>query len=127
MNGSHDCPEWVDAILESLHVESDSPGGLRWAFVPKEQQLVLAPTVVEVQGGAHDGAEVFSFYNVELHSIFMLFDEPPAVFFSTRDGECSVEGTIDDAHAWITFQTQPFEDEGPSHTINDGTWREKHD
>ena len=127
MDGTNEHPDWVSALFESLFVESDSPGGLHWLFDPVEQQLIFAPPVVELQGGAHDGAEVFSFYNAEIHSIFMLFDEQPAVCFSTRDGECSVEGDIDGEHAWITFQTQPFDDESPSYTVKDGSWRKNHD
>lgn len=120
-------PPWAEAVFESLFVESDSPSGLRWEFVPQEQQLILAPVVAELQGGAEDGAEVYSFYRVELHSIFMLFDETPAVSFSTRDGECSVEGTIEDAPAWIVFQTYPFEDENPSFIVKDGKWSQNDD
>ena len=92
----------------------DAPGGLRWVFIPEELQLIFARSVVELQGGAHDGAEVYSFYSVELHSILRLFDELPAVLFCSREGECSVEGTIDGSPAWIVFQTHPFEDERPS-------------
>lgn len=127
MNAGSDLPPWVGAVLESLEVESDSPGALCWAFIPEEGQLILAPAVVELEGGAHDGAEVFSFYHVEVHSIFMLFDEPPAVTFSTRDGECSVEGMIEDAPAWIVFQTHPFEDESPSFIVKDGKWSQNDD
>ena len=38
---------------------------------------------------------------------------PPSVSFSTREDECSIDGTIDGAQAWITFQKHPFEDKGP--------------
>ena len=127
MNRGSDLPQWVDAVLESLDIETDSSAGLRWAFIPEEAQLILAPAVVEIEGGAHDGAEVYSFYRVELNSIFMLFNEPPAVSFSTRDGECSVEGTIEDAPAWIVFQTHPFEDENPSFIVDDEKWSQNDD
>ena len=127
MNRASDLPQWIDAVLESLDVETESPGGLRWAFIPEEEQLILAPAVVELEGGAHDGAEVYSFYHVELNSIFMLFDEMPTVSFSTRDGECSVEGMIEDTHAWIVCQTHPFEDESPSFTVKDGKWSQNDD
>ncbi len=106
-----DGPDWVNAVFESLYAEVDSGSGLEWIFVEEEQQLIFAPPVVEIQGGAHDGAEVYSFYRVEIDSIFMLFDEPPSVSFSTREDECSIEGTIDEVHAWITFQKHPFEDQ----------------
>jgi len=108
-----ECPDWVNAVFASLYAEVDSGSGLEWVFDEEEQQLIFAPPVVELQGGAHDGAEVYSFYRVEFDSIFMLFDEPPSVSFSTREDECCIEGTIDGAHAWITFQKHPFEDEGP--------------
>jgi len=108
-----ECPDWVVVLLDALHAEVDSGSGLQWLLDPIEQQLIFAPPVVELQDSDHDGAEVYSFYRVELDSIFMLFDEPPAVAFSTREDECSIEGTIDEARAWITFQKHPFEDEGP--------------
>jgi len=127
MNRGSDLPQWVDAVLESLEVETDSAGGLHWAFIPEEGQLTLAPAVAELQGGAQDGAEVYSFYRVELNSFFMLFDEMPTVSFSTRDGECSVEGMIEDTHAWIVCQTHPFEDESPSFTVKDGKWSQNDD
>jgi len=57
----------------------------------------------------------------------MLFDEMPAVSFSTRDGECSVEGMIEDAHAGVVFQTHPHEDESPSFTVKDGKWSQYDD
>ena len=127
MNERSDLPQWVDAVLESLEVETDSAGGLHWAFIPEEGQLTLAPAVAELQGGSQDGAEVYSFYRVELDSIFMLFDEMPTVSFSTRDGECSVEGMIEDTPAWIVCQTHPFEDESPSFTVKDGKWSQDDD
>ncbi len=113
MDETPDCPDWVGAILETLYAEVDSGSGLSWLFDPEEQELIFAPPVVELKGGAHDGREVFSFYYVQLHSIFMLFDEVPNVSFLTRDCECSVEGTIDGVHAYITFQQHPFEDASP--------------
>jgi len=114
MNERPNCPAWVNAVFESLYAEVDSGSGLQWLFDEEEQELIFAPPVVQLQGGARDGAEVYSFYHVQLNSIFMLFDKPPAISFSTRDNECSIEGTVNGAHAWITFQKHPFEDQGPS-------------
>ena len=127
MTKNDNLPAWVAAIFESLHAVTGSPEPLQWAFDETEQQLIFAPAVAEIQGGANDGAEVYSYYDVDLHSIFMLFDEVPSVSFSTREGECSVEGTIDEDHAWIVFRSLPFADDPPSYKIKDKSWRENDD
>ena len=53
------CPDWVNAVFESLYAEVDSGSGLKWLFDEEEQQLIFAPPVVELQGGVHDGAKIF--------------------------------------------------------------------
>ena len=106
-------PSWVEAVFDSLDVECDSPHGLRWLFDPEEERLIFAPPLVKLKGGSHDGEEVFSFYHLNVSSILMLFDELPHISYFTRDDEIHIEGLIDEAHIWITFQKEPFLDDEP--------------
>ncbi len=51
-----DAPQWVDAILDVLEgcIEGYSPGSFELRFSPEECQLIIAPALTEIVGGAEE-------------------------------------------------------------------------
>ena len=52
-----DVPQWVDAILDVLEgcIEGYGPGSFELRFSPAECQVIIAPALAEIVGGAEDG------------------------------------------------------------------------
>ncbi len=119
-----DTPQWVEAIVDVL--EGCSPGSFELQFSPVECQLIIAPSLAEIVGGAEDGEEVFPFFSMHLAALAQIFDALPEMSWDTMHDELHVEGEIDGEDAWITIRKFPFEEEAsPRWVIAGGTIRRR--
>ena len=119
---------WVEKFLDQVEeaLEWQPLGTMSWRFHEDENWLRLAPSLVEIVGGAEDGEAVFPFYSLYLSRLIDVFDELPEMFWNTMHNEFSLEGKIDGDDAWITFSREPFDDEEPQDVLDpDGGIREK--
>lgn len=91
-------------------------GTLSWRFV--EDGLLLAPTLVEIVGGAEDGEMVYPFFSLDVSHLVAVFDEVPNMHWNTMHDEFSLEGKIAGEDAWITFFRVPFDDENPEDLLD---------
>ncbi len=123
-----DAPQWVEAIVDVLEgcIEGYSPGSFELQFSPVECQLIIAPALAEIVGGAEDGEEVFAFFSIHLAALAQAFDALPEMSWDTMYDELHVEGEIDGADAWITIRKFPFEEEDrPRWVIERGSIRRR--
>ncbi len=123
-----DAPQWVEAILDVLEgcIEGYSPGSFELRFIPEECQLIIAPAVAEIVGGAEDGEEVFAYFSIHLAAVAQAFDALPEMSWDTMHDELHVEGEIDGEDAWITVQKFPLtDDEKPRWVIEGGALRRR--
>jgi hypothetical protein len=111
---------WVEKFLDQLDMscEWQSMGTMAWRFLEDEGWLQIAPCPLEVVGGADDGDSVYPFYSLHVSHLIEIFDELPELRWDTMSNEFSVEGKIDGDHAWITFSSEPFEDEEPRDVLD---------
>lgn len=107
--------QWVETFLDKLGeaLELKSPGTMSSRFNEVENWLLLAPSAVELFGGANDRESVYPFYSLHVSNLIEIFDEPPVMLWDTMNKEFSIEGKIDGDGAWITFSSEPFDDEEP--------------
>jgi hypothetical protein len=112
----------MDTLLANLEsfVEFQSPGSLDIQYGTAECELIIAPDVLELVGGEHDGDEVFAFFTVNLTALMDEFDELPEVMWNTMHDELWVDGQIDGAAAFVIFRRNPFSDAGPASQVMDG-------
>src|SRR5450432_2352473 len=96
---------WFEKVLDQLEqsLEWMSPGALSWRFDEEENWLRLAPSVIEVVGGADDGESVYSFFSLDVSHLIEIFDELPEMIWNTMSNEFWVEGKVDGEDAWITL------------------------
>lgn len=106
---------WIEKFLDQLDtaIEWQSPGTMSWRFHEDENWLRLAPSLVELVGGADDGEAVYPFFSLHFLNLMGIFDELPEMSWDGMNNEFSVEGKIDGDDAWITISREPFEDEEP--------------
>jgi hypothetical protein len=106
---------WVEKFFDQLDegLEWYSPGSISWRFNAEENWLQLAPCLLELVGGAEDGASVYPFYSLNVSHLIEIFDELPEMLWNTMYDEFSMEGQIGGDDAWITFSRAPFDDEEP--------------
>ncbi len=119
-----DAPQWVEAIVDVLEgcIEGYSPGSFELQFSPMECQLIIAPALAEIVGGAEDSEEVFPFFSMHLAELAQAFDALPEMSWDTMYDELHVEGEIDAEDAWITIRKFPFEEtDRPRWVIEGGT------
>lgn len=111
---------WVEKFLDKLGeaVELQSPGTISWCFNEEENWLRVAPSLVEIVGGADDGESVYPLYSLQMSILIESFDELPEMLWDTMNNELSVEGKIDGDEAWITFSKEPFDDDEPQDVID---------
>ena len=111
---------WLEKVLDQLDqaLEWQSPGAISWRFHEDENWLGLAPSVVELVGGADDGESVYSFFSLHLSHLIEIFDELPEMLWNTMTNEFSLEGKIDGEDAWITLSREPFDDEEPEEVLD---------
>ena len=111
---------WVDKCLDRLNdaLECQSLGTISWRFHEDENCLRLAPSLVELVGGADDGEPVYPFYSLNVAHFIEIFDELPELLWDTMSNEFSVEGKIAGDDAWITFLRDPFDDEEPQAVLD---------
>ncbi len=69
-------------------------------FSPEECQLIIAPALAEIVGGAEDGEEVFSFFSMHLAALTQAFDALPEMSWDTMHDDLHVEGEIDGEDDW---------------------------
>ena len=102
--------QWVEEFLGQLEgsLEWQSLGTISWRFVEDENWLLLAPSILEVVGGANDGETVYPFYSLDVSHLVEVFDEVPAMHWNTMHDEFSLEGKIDGEDAWVTFSIGPL-------------------
>jgi hypothetical protein len=105
--------QWMGKFLDQLDeaLEWQSPGSISWRFQAEENWLRLAPSLVELVGGAHDGESVYPFYSLNISHLIAIFDELPEMSWNTMYDEFSMEGHIDGEDVWITFSREPLDDE----------------
>lgn len=91
--------EWVETVLRQLDgsLECQSEGTISWRFIEDENCLLLAPSVIEIVGGAEDGETVYPFYSLAVSQLVQVFDELPDMHWDTMNDEFSLEGKIDGA------------------------------
>ena len=113
---------WMDTLLDNLEsfVEFQTPGSLDIRYNTADCKLIIAPDVLELVGGEHDGDEVFAFFTVDLTALMNEFDELPEVMWNTMHDELWVDGQIDGADAFVIFRRNPFSDAGPASQVTDG-------
>jgi len=106
---------WIEKFLDQLEtaIKWQSPGTMSWRFHEDENWLRLAPSLVELVGGADDGEAVYPFFSLHLSNLMEIFDELPEMSWDGMNNEFSVEGKIDGDDAWITISREPFDDEEP--------------
>jgi hypothetical protein len=111
---------WVDKCLDKLNeaLELWSPGTISWRFHEDENCLRLAPSLVELVGGADDGEPVYPFYSLDVSHLIEIFDELPEMLWETMSNEFSVEGKIAGDDAWIIFSREPFDDDEPQDVLD---------
>jgi hypothetical protein len=111
---------WLEKVLDRLDeaLEWHSPGTISWRFHEDENWLRLAPSTVELVGGADDGESVYPFYSLHVSHLIEIFDEPPELRWDTMNNEFSVEGRIDGDDVWVTFSREPFDDEEPEDVLD---------
>jgi hypothetical protein len=121
---------WPEKVLDRLEqsLEWQSPGALSWRFHEDENWLRLAPSVVELVGGADDGESVYPFFSLHLSHWIEIFDRRPEMIWNTMGNEFSLEGKINDEDAWVTFSREPFDDEEPQDVLdpNGGIRKKNH-
>ena len=123
-----DTPQWVEAIVDVLEgcIEGYSPGSFELQFSLVECQLIIAPSLAELVGGAEDSEEVFPFFSMHPAALVQAFDALPEMSWDTMHDELHVEGEIDGENAWITIQKFPFKEEDqPRWVIEGGTIRRR--
>ena len=121
---------WMEKLIDQLesNIELDSPGSLDIRYNEVECQILIAPDVVELVGGEHDGDEVYPFFTVHLSALCESFDETPEVMWLTMHNELWVEGKIGGEDAFIIFRRNPFDDVGPASQVLEGNMlREQRD
>ena len=119
---------WLEKVLGRLDeaVEWHAPGAMAWRANEAENWLRLAPSTVELVGGADDGESVYPFYSLHVSHLIGIFDEPPDLRWDTMSNEFSAEGRIDGDDVWVTLSREPFEDEEPEDVLDpDGGIRKK--
>ena len=119
---------WVEKLLDQLDgsIEWQSLGTLAWRYSEEEGWLLIAPSPLEIVGGAEDGESVFPFYSLHISILIEIFDELPTMLWDSMRNELSIEGKIDGSDAWITFCREPFEDDEPQDILDpDGSMRKK--
>jgi len=106
---------WVEKFLEQLDdaLELKSLGTISWRFHKDENWLRVAPSLVELVGGADDGEPVYPFYSLNVSHLIEVFNERPEMNWDTMSNEFSLEGKIDGDDAWIILSREPFDDEEP--------------
>ena len=106
---------WVEKFLDQLDqaLEWKSLGTISWRFHKDENWLRLAPSLVEMVGGADDGEPVYPFFFLHISPLIEVFDDLPEMAWDTMSNELSLEGKIDGEDAWINLSREPFEDEEP--------------
>jgi hypothetical protein len=111
---------WVEKVLDQLDqsLEWQSPGALSWRLHEDEHWLRLAPSVVELVGGADDGEAVYSFFSLNVSHLIEIFDQLPEMLWNIMSDEFSLEGKINGEDAWITFSRKPFDDEEPQDVLD---------
>lgn len=121
-------PQWVEHFCALLgeFVELESPGTIEWRFVPREQQLVVAPGLLELVGGAEDGEVVYPYFVVHLRELAEEFDSPPSLEWNTMHDELWVSGEMDGEEAFVILRKEPFADgAAPSHRLDGARLRRK--
>lgn len=110
---------WVERAVEHLQscLEIESLGGVSWRFVEVEGLMIIAPSLLEMVGGRNDGEEIYSFFNLDVGELVEVFDEPPVIYWSTREQMVSLEGRIGGEDAWLQIRSLPFDDEEPSFNL----------
>src|SRR5689334_15216186 len=111
---------WVEKFLDRLDesLEWQSLGTISWRFLQEENWLQIAPSPLEVIGGADDGESVYPFYALHVAHLIEVFGEAPEMLWNTMTDEFNVEGKIDGSDAWITFFKSPFDDEEPHDVLD---------
>ena len=111
---------WLEKVLDRLDeaLEWHSPGTISWRFHEDENWLRLAPSTVELVGGADDGEAVYPFYSLHISNLIEIFDEPPELRWDTMNNEFAVEGRIDGDDVWVTLSRHPFDDEEPEDVLD---------
>ena len=125
---SNELRPWMEKLMDQMEtfVELDSPGSLDIRYNEGECQIVIAPDVLELVGGEHDGDEVYPFFTVNLSVLNDVFVETPEVMWHTMHDELWVDGKIGGEHAFIIFRRNPFSDVGPASQVLEGNMlREK--
>jgi hypothetical protein len=126
----HSVAQWVDTVLDVLDacLESYSPGSFELRFSPEECQLIIAPALAEMVGGAEDGEEVYAPFSLHLAELVKAFDALPEMSWYTMHDELHMEGEIDGEDVWIILQKFPFkDDEKPRWLIEEGVLRRRND
>ena len=98
---------------------------LEFRFVEVQSQLLAAPKVFEVSGGAEDGEEGYPFYSVQVQELGEAFDEVLEISWSTMHDELYVAGRIGGEDAWVTSEKHPFEDARGTDVLDAGILRPK--
>ncbi len=113
---------WMEKLKDQMEafVELDSPGSLDIRYNEVECQMVIAPDVLELVGGEHDGDQVYPLFTVHLSVLNDLFDETPEVMWHTMHDELWVDGRIGGEDAFIIFRRNPFDDAGPASQVLEG-------
>ena len=88
--------------------------------------MLVAPDVIELVGGEHDGEDVYPFLTIDLSELSEEFDETPEMTWHTMHDELWVNGKIDGENAFVIFRRTPFSDVAPtSHVFDGNKLREK--
>jgi hypothetical protein len=111
---------WMEKVLDRLEqaLEWQSPAAISWRYDEEENWLRLAPSVVELVGGADDGESVYSFFTLNISHLIEIFDALPEMLWNTMRNEFSLEGKIEGDDAWITLSKEPFDDEEPQEVLD---------
>ena len=109
---------WVEKFLDRLEEALETLGTISWRFDEDENSLRVAPSMLEVVGGADDGETVYPFFSLNVSHMIEVFDEPPEMLWNTMNNEFWLEGMIEGDEAWIILSREPFHDEKPRDVLD---------
>ena len=103
-------PGWQDKVIEALEnaMEFFSPGALTYTLRDDEHVLVVAPSLLEMEGEENG---VYPHFSFDISGFAKLFDDAPEIVWRTfPDLALSFDGQIDGENAVVEVLGHPFEE-----------------
>lgn len=124
-------PAWIKTVIAEVAGCFDETSVYRILDGENGWELWFYPAIVEIVGGAHDGAATTpAHWTVEVSEIVELFVKPHVMWchFANEIPEISIEGMVKNGDdLWLHLLQEPPDDEEARLTFNvyDGSFGEK--